>query len=105
MGGVVPCNGPAGQAGNWVYGILGFIMEKTGLPLPPLILGLILGPMIEDNLRVGLVKTDGSFWPFLARPISLSLAVLLALVFLGEYIMRFVRLFIKKPVPTDDPAN
>ena len=84
------------------FGVLGFLMERCSIPLAPLILGLILGPMIEDNLRVGLVKSDGSFMPFLTRPISLSLAILLALVFLGEYIVVLLRLF-KKPKPAADP--
>lgn len=75
-----------------VFGILGFAMEKNGLPLPPLILGLILGPMIEDNLRVGLVKTDGSFWPFFTRPISFTLFALLMLVFFGEYLLKLLQL-------------
>jgi putative tricarboxylic transport membrane protein len=84
-----------------VFGILGFAMEKNGLPLPPLILGLILGPMIEDNLRVGLVKTDGSFWPFFIRPISMTLCGLLMLVFFGEYIFKFFKLFKRKPATQD----
>lgn len=72
------------------FGVLGFVLERCEIPLPPLILGLILGPMVEDNLRVGLVKSDGSFLPFLTRPISLTLAILLFLLFFGEY---FVILF------------
>jgi TctA family transporter len=67
-----------------IFGILGFFMEKTAIPLPPLILGLILGPMIEENLRIGLVKSDGSFWPFFARPISLFFFCLLVFLFLYE---------------------
>ena len=73
-----------------LFGILGYAMEICKIPLPPLILGLILGPMIEDNLRVGLVKSDGSFLPFFTRPISLSLFILLLLVFFGEPMMRLV---------------
>jgi putative tricarboxylic transport membrane protein len=73
-----------------IFGLLGFVMEKNDLPLPPLILGLILGPMIEDNLRVGLVKTDGSFWPFFSRPISFTIFMLLVIVFFGDF---FLRLF------------
>lgn len=73
------------------FGVLGYAMERFGVPLPPLILGLILGPMIEDNLRVGLVKSDGSFSPFFMRPISLTLFLLLLIIFFWEYIHRFFK--------------
>ncbi len=79
-----------------VFGILGYVMERCSIPLPPLILGLILGPMIEDNLRVGLVKSDGSFLPFLTRPISMTLAILLIIIFFWEYFVRFNRFIFKK---------
>jgi putative tricarboxylic transport membrane protein len=78
-----------------VFGVLGFVMEKNGLPLPPLILGLILGPMIEDNLRVGLVKTDGSFWPFFSRPISFTIFLLLVILFFGDFFLGVFKRLIK----------
>ena len=67
-----------------LFGVIGYAMEKADMPLPPVILGLILGPMIEENLRVGLIKTDGSFLPFLTRPVSLALVLILAALFLGD---------------------
>lgn len=75
------------------FGVLGYIMESCGIPLPPLILGLILGPMIEDNLRVGLVKSDGSFLPFITRPISLAFFILIIALFFGEPIIKAIRSF------------
>jgi putative tricarboxylic transport membrane protein len=78
------------------FGVLGYVMERCSVPLPPLILGLILGPMIEDNLRVGLVKSDGSFLPFFMRPISLTLFLLLLIIFFWEYLVRFNRFIFKK---------
>lgn len=79
-----------------VFGILGFLMETVKIPLPPLILGLILGPMIEENLRVGLIKTDGSFLPFLTRPISLILFIILLLLFLWAPFKKLISLILKK---------
>jgi putative tricarboxylic transport membrane protein len=79
-----------------IFGILGFFMEKTEIPLPPLILGLILGPMIEENLRIGLVKSDGSFWPFFSRPISFCFCCLLIFVFLYDPIKKLIRLIVRK---------
>jgi TctA family transporter len=73
-----------------IFGIIGYAMEKADMPLPPVILGLILGPMIEENLRVGLIKTDGSFLPFLTRPVSFGLVVILAALFLGDPLRRLI---------------
>ncbi len=70
-------------------GLLGFFLEKLDIPLAPLILGLILGPMVEDNLRVGLVKTNGNFLPFITRPICLGLIIIIFLVLFGGNIVSF----------------
>lgn len=67
-----------------LFGILGYFMEKAEIPLSPFILGLVLGPMIEDNLRIGLIKTDNRFLPFLTRPISTVFAAILLITFLYE---------------------
>jgi putative tricarboxylic transport membrane protein len=64
----------------FVFGLIGYAFEKLRIPLEPMILGLILGRTVEDNLRVGLIKTKGSFLPFLSRPISLTLFVMIVLV-------------------------
>jgi len=66
-----------------IFGLIGFLFERLSVPLAPMILGLILGPMVEDNLRVGLIKTGGSMGQFFTRPISLVLFILIVLVFLG----------------------
>ncbi|MCF7943667.1 MAG: tripartite tricarboxylate transporter permease, partial [Spirochaetia bacterium] len=73
-----------------VFGLLGFGMEKVDIPLPPMILGLILGPMIEENLRVGLIKTDGSFLPFLSRPISFVMFMIVVVMFFWDPIKKII---------------
>jgi len=73
-----------------LFGILGYFMEKVEMPLSPLILGLVLGPMIEDNLRIGLIKTNNNFLPFLTRPISGIFALILAATFLYEPIRKLL---------------
>ena len=78
------------------FGILGFVMERCRIPMVPLILALILGPMIEDNLRVGLVKSDGSFLPFITRPICSVFFVLFILLFFLEPITRSIKLALNK---------
>ena len=62
-----------------IFGLLGFGLEKLGYPLAPLILGFILGPMVETNLRRGLMHTGGDFMPFFAQPIAALFFALTAL--------------------------
>nr|WP_321262227.1 tripartite tricarboxylate transporter permease [uncultured Sphaerochaeta sp.] len=61
------------------FGILGFIMKKFEIPNTPLLLGFILGPIIETELRRGLMRSKGSFLPFFTEPIS---GVIIALTIL-----------------------
>jgi putative tricarboxylic transport membrane protein len=63
-------------------GLLGYGMVKGGLPLAPLILGVILGDQIEINL-VRAIMTDSNPWLFVTRPISggLLAAALVSVVF------------------------
>ncbi|MCX7788093.1 MAG: tripartite tricarboxylate transporter permease [Spirochaetes bacterium] len=53
-----------------LFGVIGYVFEKWGFPLSPVILGFILGPIAETNLRRGLMMTQGNFLPFLTKPVS-----------------------------------
>jgi putative tricarboxylic transport membrane protein len=67
----------------WVmlgFGILGFILRQGNYPMAPLVLGIVLGDLLEKNLRRGLVLSDGSLEPFFTRPISLVIWVGIALI-------------------------
>ena len=44
----------------FLFGMLGFYMERNGIPVTPLVLAIILGPLIERNLRLGLMQTGGN---------------------------------------------
>ena len=58
----------------WVmlaFGGLGFALEKFRLPLAPFVIGFILAPLAEANLRSGLMISAGSALPIFSRPISL----------------------------------
>jgi putative tricarboxylic transport membrane protein len=58
------------------FGIMGFLMEKAKIPLGPFVIGLILGPIAEKNMRSGLMLSDGSFLPVITRPISLAFMII-----------------------------
>ncbi|MBI3015301.1 MAG: tripartite tricarboxylate transporter permease [Candidatus Tectomicrobia bacterium] len=65
-----------------IFGVVGFAMKKFQFEPAPLVLGLVLGPMLEDNLRRSLLISGGSFSTFFIRPLSaaflvVSLAILL----------------------------
>ncbi|MEM9479694.1 MAG: tripartite tricarboxylate transporter permease [Verrucomicrobiota bacterium] len=60
------------------FGVAAYFMEETGYPVAPLVIGLILGPMAEENLRRALIDSGGSLAPFFTRPLSLVFLVLIA---------------------------
>lgn len=63
-------------------GVVGFFMEENGIPVAPAILGLVLGPMLEQNFITSLIKADGSLLGFFERPIAGTLGVATILIWL-----------------------
>ena len=53
-----------------IFGLIGYGFVKFGIPQAPFIIGFILGPMAETNLRRGLMLSDNNFMDFLTQPIS-----------------------------------
>ena len=64
-------------------GIVGYFLIKLDFCMPPIILGLILGGTVEENLRRTLVLSDGSFSIFLSHPIALVLLAIAAISLLS----------------------
>jgi TctA family transporter len=56
------------------FGIIAFVMEENGFPIAPVILGAVLGKMLEENLVTSLIKSDGDMLVFFTRPIAMWLA-------------------------------
>jgi putative tricarboxylic transport membrane protein len=56
-----------------MFGIAGYLFFKLGCEAPPLLLGFVLGPMMEENFRRALLLARGDFTVFLTRPLSLGL--------------------------------
>src|SRR5438093_7049439 len=63
------------------FGVLGFLMKRYDYPLGPVILGIVLGPLIDNNLRRGMIMTDGNIVAMLTRPAT-AVILGIALVFL-----------------------
>jgi putative tricarboxylic transport membrane protein len=67
------------------FGILGYILRRYNYPMAPFVLGIVLGDLLDKNLRRGLVLSDGDLTPFLTRPIS----AVLAMVCMATILMNF----------------
>lgn len=56
----------------WVvsFGVVGFLLRRTGFEPGPLVIGLVLGPELERGLTQGLIICDGDLWLLVSRPLS-----------------------------------
>jgi TctA family transporter len=72
-----------------IFGSMGYMFMRLGLEAAPLMLGFILGPMLEENFRRALLLGRGSFGTFVTRPISGTLLALIA-VFITWQVTVFV---------------
>ncbi|MSP87395.1 MAG: hypothetical protein EXQ92_01080 [Alphaproteobacteria bacterium] len=57
------------------FGVAGYLMKRLDMPFLPMVLGVVLGPMVESNYRRSLVLSDGDYFVFLQDPISLGLLI------------------------------
>jgi putative tricarboxylic transport membrane protein len=67
-----------------VFGILGFILREMEYPMAPMVLGIILGDMLDKNLRRALVLSNGSLTPFFTRPICLGIFLITLFVIVSR---------------------
>jgi putative tricarboxylic transport membrane protein len=63
-------------------GILGYFFEANGIPVAPVVLGMVLGPIVEQNFMVSMIKTDWDLLPFFTRPVAALLGVATILTWL-----------------------
>ena len=66
-----------------VTGVVMWVMLENGYPAAPLILGLVLGQVVEQNFMSSMIKADGDFLLFFARPVAGVLGVLTILVWMA----------------------
>ncbi|NDI21888.1 MAG: C4-dicarboxylate ABC transporter permease [Betaproteobacteria bacterium] len=59
-----------------VFGLLGYMMDRNGFPVAALVLGAVMGTMVEQNFVTSLIKSDGSILPFFSRPVASVLALM-----------------------------
>lgn len=76
------------------FGVVGWLMERNGYPVAALVLGVVMGTMVEQNLVTSLIKSDGEVLPFFERPVSSVLAALTITALLwpaGVWLIRRLR--------------
>lgn len=59
-----------------VLGVIGFYMERNDYPVAPIVLGLVLGPILEQNFMISMIKTDWDLTLFFVRPIGALLGAI-----------------------------
>ncbi len=77
----------------YAFGLVGLLLTWADVPLAPFLLGVILGPMCDENLRRGLDLSNGSFAPMFQRPICIIFFVVICLMILSQ--LGFFRLISK----------
>ncbi|MCZ8311979.1 MAG: tripartite tricarboxylate transporter permease [Magnetospirillum sp.] len=70
VGSFAMTNSPYGILLMLIFGVVGWLMEENGIPVAPLILGLVLGELLEQSFMTSMIKSDGSFLVFFQRPIA-----------------------------------
>ena len=74
-----------------LFGLIGYLFMKMELDAAPLMLGFILGPMLEENFRRALLLSRGSFTIFVTRPISGTLMGLIAIFVVWQLVAFFMQ--------------
>jgi putative tricarboxylic transport membrane protein len=75
-----------------LFGIMGYFMERLGIPIPSIVLAIILGPMVEFNFVTTLIKSDLNPIMFFSRPIAAGLAV----ITIATWILPFILLRLRR---------
>jgi len=74
-----------------VFGIVGYVMRRFDFPVAPAIIGMILGPLAEENFRRALSITQGDYSVFVTHPISAALLAIALLIVAAPALMRLLQ--------------
>jgi putative tricarboxylic transport membrane protein len=66
-------------------GIVSYFLIEMGYPIAPLVIGVILGPMADENLRRALMVSQGSFLPVFTRPVALILFLIIVWTVISQF--------------------
>lgn len=68
-----------------VLGLIAYLMEEHGFPIAPAILGLVLGPLLEDAFMTTMIKSDGNLLGFFERPIAAGLGLVTVTIWASAF--------------------
>jgi putative tricarboxylic transport membrane protein len=89
----------------WVAGLIGYLFHRFGIPLAPAALTLVLGPMLESNLRRALTLNSNLFETLVQNPIAAGAIVLIVVIF-GVKAVSVIRHRLHPPItPADRTAD
>ena len=63
-----------------IFGVAGYLLRRTGYDLAPMVLGFVLGPLLEVNVRRSLIASDGDWGFLLGRPVGLACVIAAAVL-------------------------
>ena len=75
----------------YAIGLMGFLMRRYGFPTAPVIVGMILGPLAEEQMRRSLAISQGDAMVFFNRPLSGSILAITALLVIGPWAWKKLR--------------
>jgi putative tricarboxylic transport membrane protein len=72
-----------------LFGVVGFFMRRWDLPIPPLVMGIILGPMAEQYFLTSMVANENDVTVFVTRPVSAAILVLAGAMLVWPIVKRW----------------
>ncbi|MQA01241.1 MAG: tripartite tricarboxylate transporter permease [Streptosporangiales bacterium] len=88
----------------FAFGLVGYLMQRYDFPLAPVVLGLVLEPLLEENLRRAMKISAGDPTVFVTRPISLVFVVVIVLGVVLPQVIRLVR-YRRRVRPQDEVVS
>lgn len=83
-----------------MFGVAGYAFKKIGIPLVPIILGILLGGEMEGSLRQAMVLSGGDWTYLFASGVSITLWIIAAVLFFGPFALGYVKKT-PRPAPAD----
>jgi hypothetical protein len=74
-----------------IFGVIGYLLKTLDVPLAPLVMGLVLGPLLEKSLAQTAALGAGSFGIILEKPIALGILTLAVVLFVAPGVIRLFR--------------
>jgi hypothetical protein len=87
-----------------VFGVLGYALDKLKYPAVCLVLGLIMGPLVEANFHRSLGISFGSYAIFFHRPIAVAMLAITLLFLIGPYTLYLIKKWVRKTISSVEGA-